>query len=253
MDTLMLAAVCLRRWFVVLPVLLLTAVAAVSISRSQVAVYQAGTTVVVLANATQPAPPADGTAARTNPFARVSSGALVLATAVADQLDTAAVRAEVAAKGGASDYTVTANPVTPTFDVTVKNPDRALPPATVQQVVVQAQAISKRLQLSANAPADQLLQTLPLQDGQPQRVSSNTLILVVVVVLVGLLVAISAAVVTEAIALRRNWAGRRDRRREDRAAGSSAEQDGEASTPAAGAVGVPLRLGGEYVPTGRQP
>ncbi len=208
----MLVTVCARRWYVMLPILVAAVLVGHSLAGSQTSQWEARTTIVVLGNGVDPAPPAEGQPRPYNPFGASSGGARLLAVGVSNFLDNPVYRRQVADAGGSSLYTMTRGNNTAAFDIDVvaDSPDRAM--RTVQVTTRLAQSLATSTQLASKAPKNQLLQTMAIGTSPAaQEIAPSALKTLIAVGAAGLLAAICAAVLTEALVLR--WRARRQRKR----------------------------------------
>lgn len=187
--------VVVRRWIVVVPVLVLTAIGVLTVPPTIQPTYTAtGTTVVVA--------PVEGEPAM-NPY--LVLGATVMAQSITMTADAPTTKSMVADTGNSPDYTVSLqNQRQPIVVVTAEAPQPDVAVATVEQVLeliddqlesMQAQAGAVREMMYTTRPLSTEIYSTPVYDGA-QRVRF-------VLLGVGILLAVGLAVMLEGIAVLR--------------------------------------------------
>lgn len=201
MDVYSLARVCLRRWYIFVPILALAVVTSVLRFQSAASVYSASTSLVVLPPSTySPAPRVDSRVVRVNPFAVGSGGDRTAASALAAVLNgnpTSQLPRE-AAQGFYSVQVIQSQPVLSVVSTSGT-------PRGAQLVLEAAQKTAgtslRQLQLDAGAPADGLYQVVSaggvVNLGGTKQGATRTLI---GLILAGLLLAVLLSSLVDAIA-----------------------------------------------------
>jgi len=157
MDAVTAALICLRRWYVFLPVLLVAITLAFSAAGDSTATYTAEGQLVVL-------PDASGLAGRTdappdtvsaNPYARVG-GARLLAAVLKNNLVGAQTRQAITQAGGLPGYTAVVDPDYPIITVSAVGSTPRQAQRTVDRVVRAADPLTRQLQEDVSAPTSEL-------------------------------------------------------------------------------------------------
>lgn len=195
MDFWELLKVVARRWVFALPVLLLSAVAAVLVPPTIQPTYTASATTVVV-------PPADGEPSQ-NPY--LALGATTMAQAIGLSADSATAMDEVTQAGNSTSFEVTLqNSRQPILVITAQAPDPQVAVSTVEQVLGIVDAQLQERQVAAGAPPTSIYSTrlldaavlpVPVYEGA-QRVRY-------LIIGLGVLLAVGLALLAEAVAVLR--------------------------------------------------
>ena len=155
-DVLSTLQVCLRRWYVVVPLLAFGIVFAVLKFEQASPVYQLSTKLIVLSGGTVvTSSNASSSALATNPYASQISTAAEAATV--SSLSPEALRA-VASRGPSAAFGAAAEQSSPIIDITASSPERGTLSAALANFVLEAGKQFRELQLRAGSPPQQLLQ-----------------------------------------------------------------------------------------------
>lgn len=221
MDFWELLTVMARRWYVVVPMLALTAVLAVTMPARVDPTYRANGTVVL-------AEPA-GNAAALNPVA--SAGLAANADALATIAGLPDAKAEVEAAGLSTQYAVESD-----GSVLLIEAGGATSAEAAETVQFVEQLLTDRLnrqQENVGAPPESYLSVVPLiSDPVAVPVYDDQRRLRILVVVIGLLLAALSAVAVEGLAVRRKTRGDTRRQRRPRKAAPPAPQQDASAQPA---------------------
>lgn len=156
MDVWEAARIILRRWFVVLPILVLTGVLAGALGDRSQPEYSASSTVVMLAPFRTNGE--TGTA-MSNPYLNFNSSLTTTAIILRASLDRSEIRELIATEGLAPNYNVIPQDRSPLVDVTVRTDSAEKATATVNRVVQLLQDDLRARQLNLRTPRDQTITT----------------------------------------------------------------------------------------------
>ena len=250
---------CIRRWYVVLPLLLIAAWFGHHTYTSVKPVYYSNAVIGIAPPNTRVDQAAPGEAVPRNGLLDVG-GASLIANMAALGLRDSSVVTRVVAAGGKADYTAKMFPVPmtmpelPLIMIEATEPDPIAASETVQLVVAQADSTLRSLQRQASVPDDQMVtpfvvspQSVPWP-GMPSRTRST-----VAVFVAGAGLAILFGLVVDVLMTR--WKARRQERRQTRVqtpyggdtADGAGTEDGtrnvhpQGKFPAAGEVAVDSR------------
>jgi len=203
MDLLDLIKLVIKRWYVAVPFVIVTLVAAVALGSSIQPEYKTAATVILVPPTTQQAPPANGaTPAPGNPWLRIGETAMAQAVQIA--VSSGEAREKVTAAGGDPGYEislVTRSSIM-TVEISSTSPAKAL--ATVEAVTKLISDEVVNQQAKYKPKAGEAITTQVLDAGlnvTPSR--SNVLRAQIVVLAIGLLITAAAVVAYDAIARRR--------------------------------------------------
>jgi hypothetical protein len=174
MDTLDVLRICVKRWFVFLPILLLAYYASQSLSSDQQPVYSATGSFAVIYHARAPLKPGQADPRQLNPLA--AGGGSLLKQALLTDLRSPGTQSQLASPGvlgtspsSAADgslYAVTSTATSATVGIATYGPDRAAVAGTVNRVLAASSTKARQMQDRAGAPAAGRLDTfvtLPTQ------------------------------------------------------------------------------------------
>lgn len=151
MDLWTVVKVVVRRWYAVLPVLVLTGAFAYQIDKAP-PTYEANASVLLVApNSTTGA---TGATVKQNSFLIFSGSLNITASAVSRILNDSEVRASYAEAGLLPDFEIGSDPSIPLIGVTATGSDGKVVVATVKRVLTDVSAQLQTLQDQAEAPAD---------------------------------------------------------------------------------------------------
>ncbi|GIF71225.1 hypothetical protein [Asanoa siamensis] len=203
MDLLDLLKLVVRRWYVAVPVVILTLAAAVALGSSIQPEYKTTATVILVPPTTSVSTPANGaTPAPGNPWLRI--GETQMAQAVQIAASSGEARQKVVAAGGDSAYEITLVTRSSIMSVEISSETSAKALATVEAVTKLISDEVKARQAEYKPKAGEEISTQVLDPGlnvTPSR--SNVLRAQIVVLAVGLLLMAAAVVAYDAIARRR--------------------------------------------------
>ncbi|SEM33573.1 hypothetical protein [Streptacidiphilus jiangxiensis] len=217
MDLAEIARVMRRRWYVMLPGLLLTGVLAAAIIVVLPLKYQSQATVELL-NSQKATVPFDG-----NPFLSTQTSLTGMADSLGRNLDSDAAKADLASRGVTDTYNamIADNAQAPLMWLSVTGTDQAKVLAEDTTLTAYAAERLQQFQTQQNVPADAVIRIVTIVAPQSPVAQTKTRIEYTVLAgLVGLALSLAATFFVEA---------RRRPRREDEEAG--AEEADEANTP----------------------
>jgi hypothetical protein len=209
---------CFRRWYIVLPLLLIAAWFAHHVYISAKPVYYSDAVVSLAPPSTRVDQSAPGQPVPRNGLVDVGGAALV-ANMFALGLRDPSVAVKVVAAGGKADYTAKMFPVPPTMPelplvmIEATEPDPVAASKTVELVVAQADSTLQSLQQQASVPDDQMVKPFVVSPpsapvaGMPSRTKSTISVFVA-----GAGLAILAGLVVDVLLIR--WKARRQERRQ---------------------------------------
>ena len=245
MDLFTTIRILLRRWYVVLPALLLTAGGAAFTMKAVSPSYEATGAVVLLGPATAGAPVVgEPTPPPVNPYLEFGGALETTGEILSRSLMSEATVERLAKQGATATYEVGTGSEggSPIVNVIATGPDEADAKRTVSIVIAEVREELKRRQEAAGAPASQFIRvedvTVPTH---ATKMAGSTLRAVAAVMALGLALSFGLGFMAEAIAVRR--AGRR-------AAQLSAPA---ASTPARSAIPEPPPPGTVFGGPGERP
>jgi hypothetical protein len=208
---------CIRRWYVVLPLLLIAAWFAHHVYNSVKPVYYSNAAISIAPPNTQVPIGEPGAAVARNGLLDLGNGTMIPNLLVFALRDPSVV-GQVVAAGGNADYTTKMFPVPassqelPLVMIEATEPDPIAASKTVQLVVAQADPVLRTLQQQAGVSDDQMAKLLvasppsPPAGGVPSRTRSAMTILAA-----GVGIAILVGVVVDVLLLR--WKARRQKHR----------------------------------------
>lgn len=227
---------CIRRWYIVLPLLLIAAWFGHHVYASVKPVYYSNAVVGIAPPNSQVVVADPGVAVARNGLLDAGGASLITNMATLGLSDSA-VRAQVVAAGGKADYTARMFPVPggmpelPLIMVEATEADPIATSKTVESVVAQADSTLRTLQQQAMVPEDQMVRALVVSPpsvplpGMPSRTRST---ISVFVALAGL--AILAGLMADLLLTR--WAERRRKpqRTADRSTDGAGAADGTSNS-----------------------
>jgi hypothetical protein len=231
---------CIRRWYIVLPLLLFVAWCSHHVYKSVKPVYYSNALIGVSLPNSQVTIPAQGVAVPRNGLVDAGGSTTMIANMVALNLRGPAVAAQVVSAGGQANYTSKMFPVPATMPelpmvmIEATEPDPAAASKTVELVVAQAAPTLRTLQQQASVPEDQMVTSFVVSPpslpaaGTPSRTKST-----IAVFVAGAGLAILVGVVADVVLMR--WKPRRQKRQEKRV------QTADGADTADGARNVDLR------------
>lgn len=152
MDLWTIIKVVVRRWYVVLPILAITAVVAYEVAYKAPPTYQAsGSALLVAPNV---ATGATGLPIKQNPYLLFSGSLNITASALVRVLDDTEVRGDLIQAGLLGDYEIGVEQSTPTIGITVNGDTSAIVIGTVRRLLDEVRARLRSLQNAADAPPD---------------------------------------------------------------------------------------------------
>ena len=211
---------CFRRWYVVLPLLLIAAWFAHDIYTSVKPVYYSNAVVSIFPPNTRVDQTADGSPVPRNGLLDVGGATLIANMTVIGMEDPSTV-AQVVAAGGNASYRVRMYPVPatspelPLIMIDITQPDPASATKTVELAAAQADPTVRALQQQAGVPEDLMVKAFVVSPpsapaaGMPSRTRST-----IAVFIAGVGLAILFGVVVDVLILR--WKARRQKRRQAR-------------------------------------
>jgi hypothetical protein len=211
---------CFRRWYVVLPLLLIAAWFAHDIYTSVKPVYYSNAVISIVPPNTRVDQTAAGSPVPRNGLLDVGGATLIANMTVIGMKDPSAV-AQVVAAGGEANYRARMYPVPatspelPLIMIDATEPDPAAASKTVELAAAQADPTVRTLQQQAGVPEDQMVKAFVVSPpsaptaGMPSRTRSTTAVFIA-----GAGLAILFGVVVDVLILR--WKARRQKRRETR-------------------------------------
>jgi hypothetical protein len=217
MDLFDLVKSCIRRWYVVIPLLIVAAWYSHHVYKSVQPVYYSNAVIGVTPPNMRIDQAAAGESVPRNGLLDVG-GASLIANMATLSLGDSSIRSQVAATGGASDYTVKMFPVPatmaelPMIMIEVTEPDPVIAANTVELTVAQAGPTLRTLQQQAGVPDDQMVTPFVVSPpskpspGMPSRTRST-----VAVFVAGAGLALLAGLLVDVLLSR--WSARRRRTR----------------------------------------
>ncbi|MDG4823350.1 hypothetical protein O7635_15955 [Asanoa sp. WMMD1127] len=203
MDLLDLLKLVVRRWYVAVPIVILTLAAAVALGSAIQPEYKTAATVILVPPTTSAASPANGaTPAPGNPWLRI--GEAQMAQAVQIAVSSGEARQKVVAAGGDSAYEITLVTRSSIMTAEVSSESSAKALATVEAVtkLISDEVVAQQAKYKPKAGEEITTQVLdPGLNVTPSR--SNVLRAQIVVLAIGLLLMAAAVVAYDAIARRR--------------------------------------------------
>jgi capsular polysaccharide biosynthesis protein len=206
MDFGTLIRILVRRWYVVLPTLLITFLVAYTQVSSVKPEYTATGSILILQPAVDPAAPAP-TTANQNPFAQLSAPLRTTAVVISGVLSDKAVHTQISQSGLSRDFTVTVDPDAPVTTITATAGSPKVAVATVNGLMARFTTELQARQTASGVPPTQQLQTQTLSAPTgAEKDSSNRSRAMGAFAVLGVIAALCAALTAE------NVAGRRRRR-----------------------------------------
>lgn len=210
MDLFDVAKSCIRRWYVVLSIILLAGLASIPLIVLARPTYYNSTVVGITLPAAQIQTAQPGIAVPRNGLVD-AGGSVLIASIIAASLTESSVKDKVLAAGGENNYTVKMFPVPayreqiPLVTVEATEPDPDSAAKTVELVASQAAPVTRQLQQRAGVPEDQMVKSLVVSHaGPPRKVTRGQLRATVEILLIGAAAAVSAAVAVDVLLMRRN-------------------------------------------------
>jgi hypothetical protein len=206
-DLLTTIRILLRRWFVVVPALLLTAGAAYLTLQTVKPSYEATGAVVLLGPATAGAPvPGEPSPPQVNPYLEFGGALETTALIVSRSLMSEAAVTRLAEKGATAVYEVGtgSDGGSPLVNVIATDPDEAVALRTVEVLITEVGAELERRQAAARAPRSQFIRAETVTT--PTRatpLSGSSLRAVAAVGALGLAASFGLGFLAEAVAVRR--------------------------------------------------
>lgn len=165
MDTITLAAVCLKRWYVLVPVILAGLVAAMALGKAPTTTYYGNANFTLVARGSDaataaPRPSSSASPAVENPL--IVNGAGLLVTALNADMNTQDARKAVGAAGGSAAFSVARVRDTTVVRVDASGSDSAAVAKTVAAVLKVTDQRIRALQTRAGAPAETQLKVFAL-------------------------------------------------------------------------------------------
>jgi hypothetical protein len=212
---------CFRRWYVVVPLLLIVAWYTHNVYKSVKPVYYSNAVIGVASPNTHMDLPPQGVAVSRNGLLDAGGGTTIIANMAALNLNEPAVSAPVVAAGGQPNYTAKMFPVPATVQelpmlmIEATEPDPAAASKTVELVVAQAGPTLRTLQQQANVPDDQMATAFVVSPpsvpagGMPSRTKST-----IAIGVAGVGIAILVGLVVDVLLMR--WKAGRQKRRQTR-------------------------------------
>lgn len=208
MDLFDVGKICARRWYIFVPIIVLTVLASVSTFFLSNPVYSSNAAISIALPSTHFEPAAPGVGVARNGLVDAGGGLLVSNLIVAS-LNEDSVRAKVVAAGGKDNYTAKMFPTAagaqpiPVVVIQAVEPDPASAFRTVELVTEQAGLVTKQLQQAAGVPVDQMVTSLVVSPpSQPVAGSSGRLKATLGVLLIGVAAAVLITVITHLLSLR---------------------------------------------------
>lgn len=201
MDLWTIIKVVVRRWYAVLPVLMLTAAFALVVQKAPPTYEANGSALLVAPNS---ATGATGQPVKQNSFLIFSGSLNITASAVSRVMNDTATREAYFKAGLLHDYEIGADPSIPLIGVTATGSDPEVVVATVKRALADVSDHLKSLQDQAEAPADLRIGVRELVN--PTRADSlrgNVGRTMATVAALGLLLAVAVALTLEGILTRR--------------------------------------------------
>jgi hypothetical protein len=223
---------CLRRWYIVLPLLLFVAWYSHHVYTSAKPVYYSNALVGVSLSNTHIDVPPQGVAVPRNGLVDGGGGTTLLANMVALNLNSPSAAAQVISAGGEANYTSKMFPVPagmqqlPMVMIEATEPDPAAASKTVALVVAQTAPTLLKLQQQASVPDDQMATSFVVSPpsvpaaGMPSRTKST-----IAVFVAGAGLAILIGVVVDVLLMR--WKPRRQKRHQKRVQTSDGADTGD--------------------------
>ena len=239
MDLLDLLKLVVRRWYVAVPIVIVTLAAAVALGSAIQPEYKTAATVILVPPTTSQAPAANGaTPAPGNPWLRI--GETAMAQAVQISASSGEAREKVVAAGGDSSYEITLVTRSSIMTVEIASDTSAKALATVEAVtkLINDEVVAQQAKYKPKAGEEITTQVLdPGLNVTPSR--SNVLRAQIVVLAIGLLFMAAGVVAYDAIARRRltKQVNARAGVRGNATAGSAAVEQRRPQPPLAKAVG----------------
>jgi hypothetical protein len=204
MDVLTTLRVCVKRWYVFVPVLLLGVIGTVAYASSQKPTWSVTQHLLVVPPSTSTSTKA-GQTVTVNPFGGGPNAARLAAAGMASALQSKTISNQLKDLGSTATYTVKVDKTQPLVDVTVVGAKRADVEAGVQGLTFQAVLNLHSVQQRSGSPATKMLQAVPSIPGVPlaAEVPPTRTKGVVALSLLSLFVAALAAILAERILSRR--------------------------------------------------
>jgi hypothetical protein len=233
---------CIRRWYVVLPLLLIVTWYSHNVYNSVKPVYYSNATIGIAPPNAQVAFGEPGVAIPRNGLLDLAGGDLIPNLLMLGLRDPS-VEGQVVAAGGKADYSARMFPVAagspelPLIMIDATDPDPAVASKTVQLVAAQADPVLRTLQQQAGVPDDQMVKPLvaapasPPVAAMPTRTRST-----IAIFAAGVGIAILVGLVVDVLLMR--WKAHRQKRRPTRVetAGVADAADAADTAGAAGSV-----------------
>lgn len=274
MDTLDVMRICVKRWYVFVPIVLLAYFASQSLSSQRHPVYSATGTFAVIYKPSVPLKPGQVDPRQMNPLAE-GGGALLKQALLAD-LRSPATQRQLASPGvtgtspsapsDGSLFAVTSTATTATVGVATYGPDRAAVSATVNRVLAASSAKAQQLQDRAGAPAAGRLGTFVTLPTQSSELAPQSAIkLVVAIMAIGVIAGAGLSLLLDRLLTKRrarkeaagarrgtSWRTRRPARRHVAQAPESSPREVEVR-PSEADLADPRVMGSHGVPGQEQP
>jgi hypothetical protein len=226
MDSLTVIRICMRRWYVVIPVLALFAAVGFVLRTAATPSYVVSGSVIILPG---PALSPSGLGV-VNPYVSGGGGARLLGTALIQDLNSAPARKEVSDQAGGAGYVVALAQDAPIISMTVTETSAESARRQAEVLVTVIDSRARALQLAAGAPSTQLLRFLQfVPPSSPAALYPSQKKLLAAVAGLGVLAAVGCAILVEAFAThdRQRRGLRRDKGSETKQTG----QGGHEETP----------------------
>jgi hypothetical protein len=209
--------ICIRRWYVFLPFILLAVLSSVLVFVLAKPSYYSNAVITISLPNTQVQSADPGIGVARNGLIDVG-GAMLVTNMIAASLTDSSVQAQVAASGGKTNYEAKMFPVPfnagqiPLVLVDATESDAASAAKTVELAAAQAGPVVRMLQQRAGVPEDQMVQAVVVSPpSPPAKGSSGRLKATIAISLIGVAAAVLAAVGVDVLLMRRN--ARNDPRR----------------------------------------
>jgi hypothetical protein len=226
--------ICIRRWHVVLPIILLAVLSSILVFALAKPVYYSNAVISIALPSVQVQSADPGVGVARNGLMD-AGGAVLITNIIAASLTEHSVQAQVVAAGGKDNYTAKMFPVPanmqqiPLVMVEAAEPDAASASKTVELAAAQTGPVLRQLQLAAGVPEDQMVSPLVVSPpSQPEAGTSGRLKATIAILLIGVAAAVFAAVIVDVLLMRRN--ARTDTRRTAAISARQGSDPGGAST-----------------------
>ena len=201
MDFGTLIRILVRRWYVVLPALLITFLVAYTQVSSVKPEYTATGSILILQPPIDPTTPAPANANQANPFAQLSAPLRTTAVVISGVLSDKAVHTQIAKSGLSRDFQVTVDPDAPVTTITATSSSPKVAVDTVNGLMGRFTTELQARQTASGVPATQQLQTQTLSaPTSAEKDTSNRSRAMGAFAVLGVIVALCAALTAENIA-----------------------------------------------------